>query len=138
LEKLLSRLKKNSSLLPLKSIRQGVERECLRINSEAEIASSDHPKGLGSKLTHPFITTDYSENLLEYITVVYESEEELLDELLKMHSFTYKKLEHNESIWPMSMPAVVPIDESLIKVANYGSSNIGKLKELYRVGLGYR
>lgn len=129
-------LTKNPQLL--KHIRQGVEREGLRVTREAKLAMSDHPKSLGSKLTHPFITTDYSENLLEYITSVYEDEIDLLDNLRKMHSFTYKNLENDELIWPWSMPAIVPSKENDIKVANYGSSNSGKLKELYRVGLGHR
>jgi glutamate--cysteine ligase len=129
-------VRNNPSLL--KSIRQGVERECLRVNANSTVAMSDHPKSLGSKLTHPFITTDYSENLLEYITTVYGDEEELLNDLFKMHAFTYKNLENNEVIWPWSMPAIVPEDENKIRVANYGSSNPGRLKELYRVGLGHR
>jgi glutamate--cysteine ligase len=76
-----SRIKETIKESPsiLKSIRQGVERECLRVNPDAHVAMSDHPKALGSKLTHPFITTDYSENLLEYITAVYSDEKELLD-----------------------------------------------------------
>ncbi len=119
-------------------VRQGVERECLRVDANNKLSVQDHPKALGSKLTHPFITTDYSENLLEYITGVFKSEKDLLSNLEDMHNFTYQNLEKDEYIWPWSMPAIVPENEDDIKVAHYGKSNVGKLKELYRIGLGHR
>lgn len=127
-----------SNLEIFKSIFQGVEKEGLRVNTKLELSKLPHPLGLGSKLTHPFITTDYSENLLEYITSVYTNTDELLLSLQKMHCFTYHRLEQDEIIWPWSMPAIVPENEMDIPVAHYGTSNIGKLKELYRVGLGHR
>ncbi len=120
------------------SIFQGVEKEGLRVNSKLELSKLAHPLGLGSKLTHPFITTDYSENLLEYITSVYQDTDELLLSLKKMHCFTYHRLEQDEVVWPWSMPAIVPENEMDIEVAHYGTSNVGKLKKLYRVGLGHR
>ena len=133
---ILEKIKENPRLL--KTIRQGVERECLRVTSSFEVTNSDHPKGIGSKLTHPFITTDYSESLLEFITGVFSKSDDLVDNLSMMHDFTYQKIENDEYIWPWSMPAKVSMDDADIKVANFGSSNTGRLKELYRVGLGHR
>ncbi len=133
---ILEKIKKNPNLLT--TIRQGVERESLRVSSTFEVTNSDHPKALGSKLTHPFITTDYSESLLEYITGVFSKSDDLIDNLSMMHDFTYQKLENDEYIWPWSMPAKVTMKDSDIRVAHYGSSNTGRLKELYRIGLGHR
>lgn len=47
---------------------RGIERECLRVDCEGLLALTPHPVALGSALTHPQITTDYSESLLEFIT----------------------------------------------------------------------
>jgi len=58
----------------LQRIRRGVEKESLRVTaSQATLAQTPHPAALGSALTHPSITTDYSEALLEFITPVASS-----------------------------------------------------------------
>ncbi len=120
----------------LKGMRRGIEREALRIGSSGHLAEDSHPKALGSALTHSRITTDYSESLLEFITPVFESIPELFSELNKTHAFTVQNL-NGQYLWPVSMPCFV-CDISNIPVAEYGSSNIGKLKKLYRIGLTHR
>ena len=52
----------------LRGITRGYERECLRVDASGHLAQTPHPLTLGSKLTHPWITTDYGEALLEFIT----------------------------------------------------------------------
>ena len=47
---------------------KGVEREALRVLPEGRISQAPHPRALGSTLTHPHITTDYSEALIELVT----------------------------------------------------------------------
>lgn len=121
----------------LSEIRQGIERECLRVTSKDGRTSKEaHPVSLGSKLTHEYITTDYSENLLEFITKVHSSTTNLLSELESIQAFTQKNLT-SELLWPSSMPAIIP-EDSQIPLAYYGESNVGKLKTLYRKGLGHR
>ena len=44
---------------------RGVERECLRVTPAGQLARTAHPRALGSALTNEYITTDYSEALLE-------------------------------------------------------------------------
>ena len=39
---------------------RGIEKEGLRVKPDGFLAQTPHPAKLGSKLTHPFITTDYS------------------------------------------------------------------------------
>ena len=46
----------------------GIEKESLRVGQDGKIAQTPHPISLGSALTHPYITTDYSEALIEFIT----------------------------------------------------------------------
>src|SRR3954451_12250943 len=45
----------------LKGIGRGIEKESLRATPEGSLAMTPHPQALGSALTHPHITTDYSE-----------------------------------------------------------------------------
>jgi len=114
----------------------GLEKECLRVNSEGKISQTAHPAKLGSALMHPYITTDYSEALLEFITPPSRSVEDALSFLQNTQKFVYNNLE-SELLWSSSMPCVVA-GETSIPLANYGSSNIGQMKHIYRRGLGYR
>lgn len=119
-------------------MRRGVEKEGLRMASDGYAAKTPHPKGLGSKLTHPNITTDYSENLLELITDPADTVEQCLDQLTKLHVLVHQNLAKGELVWPLSMPCMLSDGDEDIPLADYGRSNIGKLKTLYRSGLGVR
>jgi len=114
----------------------GIERECLRIDDHGELALTPHPRALGSALTHPKITTDYSEALLEFITGTETDPQQTLAELDRIHRYTYSKL-GDEFLWSPSMPGRLP-EEAQIPIAEYGSSNIGRLKYVYRQGLALR
>lgn len=117
-------------------IRRGVEKEGLRVDGDGRIAQTPHPQGLGSKLTHPHITTDYSEALLEYITPVTCRPEDALDFLADLHRFSYREL-GDELIWPASMPSRLAGNAS-IPIADYGASSVGTMKHVYRKGLDVR
>ncbi len=120
----------------LKGIRRGIEKESLRATPEGGLAMTPHPQALGSALTHPHITTDYSEAQLELITGVHATPESCLEELLHVHQFTYRAL-GDEMLWVSSMPCNLPADET-IPVGRYGSSNVGRAKSVYRMGLAHR
>ncbi len=114
----------------------GVEKESLRVNREGSIAQTPHPAVLGATLTHPYITTDYSEALTEFITPPFHQISEVLDFLRDAQQFVYQHLD-DEYLWATSMPCVVA-GETSIPVAEYGISNAGRMKHVYRLGLGYR
>jgi len=114
----------------------GLEKESLRVAPDGSIAQTPHPATLGSALTHPWITTDYSEALLEFITPPLASPIAALDFLRDLQQFVYLELDE-ELLWSSSMPCVVE-GESSIPIAQYGSSNAGMMKTVYRRGLGYR
>jgi len=120
----------------LKGIRRGIEKESLRATPEGGLAMTPHPLQLGSALTHPHITTDYSEAQLELITGVHATPESCLEELLQIHQFTYRAL-GDEMLWVSSMPCNLPADEN-IPIGRYGSSNVGRAKSVYRMGLAHR
>ena len=114
----------------------GLEKESLRVAIDGGIAQTPHPTGLGSALTHPSITTDYSEALLELVTPPFSHFRDTLDFLDDTQRFVYSQLE-DEILWATSMPCVVEGDAS-IPIAQYGNSNAGRMKTAYRRGLGHR
>ena len=114
----------------------GLEKESLRVAETGGISRMPHPESLGSALTNPYITTDFSEALIELITPPCHSVKEALDFLDDIQTFVYSKL-GNETLWATSMPCVVEGGES-IPIADYGRSNMGLMKTVYRRGLGYR
>lgn len=120
----------------LSQINRGIEKEGLRTTAQGELAQTPHPAKLGSALTHPSITTDYSEALLEFITPVFNTPEETINYLSDIHRYYYSQLD-DEFIWATSMPCFLG-GEDAIPIARYGSSNIGMLKHVYRIGLAYR
>jgi len=120
----------------VKGMRRGIEKESLRTMPEGGLALTPHPAALGSALTHPHITTDYSEAQLELITGVHATPETCLEELLQIHQFTYRAL-GDEMLWVSSMPCNLPADEN-IPIGRYGSSNVGRAKSVYRMGLAHR
>ena len=115
---------------------KGVEKESLRVTLDGTLAQTSHPRALGSALAHPNITTDYSEALLELVTPAFHHSWELLQYLCDLHQFVYRHLA-DELLWATSMPCIMTGDSS-IPIARYGKSNIGRMKEVYRLGLGYR
>lgn len=115
---------------------KGIEKESLRVSQQGKISQTPHPKELGSALTNPYITTDYSEALMEFITPPFSKAAEALDFMQAVHSYTYQHLD-DEMLWGTSMPCIVDGDMS-IPIADYGSSNIGKMKHVYRIGLWHR
>ena len=118
---------------------RGIEKESLRVTRDGRLALSPHPVALGSALTHPSLTTDYSEALLEIITPAEHDAATTLDRLDELHRYVYSVLDRQQEIlWNQSMPGLLPDTDDGIPIARYGTSNIGRLKYVYRVGLALR
>jgi glutamate--cysteine ligase len=117
-------------------MRRGIEKESLRVHADGRLAETPHPAALGSALTHPNITTDFSESQLELITGIHESVERCLEELERIHQVVYRALQ-DEILWCASMPCNLPADDA-IPLGRYGASNVGRAKTVYRTGLAYR
>ena len=115
---------------------KGVEKESLRVGNDGHLSDQPHPIGLGSALANHFITTDFSEALLEFVTPAYANTWETLRVLCEIHQFTYARIS-DELLWTSSMPCMIGEDGD-IPLANYGDSNVGRMKTIYRNGLGYR
>ena len=133
---LLSRRLSRISPERLRGMKRGVEKESLRVQAGNGLALTPHPQALGSALTHPRITTDYSESQLELITGVHASADDCLRELTEIHQAVYRAI-GDERLWVASMPCGLPADEN-IPIGTYGKSNVGRAKSVYRMGLGLR
>ncbi|MFZ1363649.1 MAG: glutamate--cysteine ligase [Brachymonas denitrificans] len=118
---------------------RGVEKESLRTLPDGKLALTPHPRELGSPLTHPNITTDFSESQVELVTGAHASADACLDELTRIHQEVYRVLARHgdEMLWVASMPCGLPTDET-IPLGRYGNSNVGRAKSVYRMGLGHR
>ncbi len=127
------------SLTPevLTSVLRGIEKEGLRANRDGSLALTPHPAGLGSALTHPHITTDFSESQLELITGVHTTAQACETELEEIHQTVFKHL-GEELMWGSSMPCRLPTHDEDIPLGRYGSSNVGRSKTVYRNGLSHR
>jgi len=135
-EKRIDLLRDGDACLLLQDGLIGLEKESLRVEHQGSISQKPHPTGLGSALTNPYVTTDYSEALLEFTTPPNRDVATTLSFLRESHQFVYQNLE-DELLWATSMPCVVK-GEAGIPIACYGDSNQGMMKTIYRRGLGYR
>ena len=72
-------------------------------------------------------------SLLEFITPATDSIESLIEQLGDIHRHTIHHL-GEERIWPSPCPASSAVTRRSIRLAQYGSSNIGRMKTLYRQG----
>jgi glutamate--cysteine ligase len=120
----------------LRGGRKGVEKESLRVSPDGNIVQTRHPEALGAPLTNEHITTDFSESLIELVTPPFGETWELLQYLCDIHQFVYRHL-GDELLWATSMPCAIAGDAS-IPLAQFGSSNVGRMKTIYRHGLGVR
>ncbi|MEH8021394.1 MULTISPECIES: glutamate--cysteine ligase [Rheinheimera] len=136
LQQRLAKLNSATDKKAIVGIRRGIERETLRVKPDGKLALTPHAIALGSALTHPLLTTDFSESLLEFITPATDSIDTTLAQLSDIHRFTIKNI-GDEQFWAGSMPCFIN-DQAQIPFAQYGSSNVGQMKTLYRKGLSNR
>ena len=120
----------------LRGLRRGFEKEGLRVQPDGALATTPHPACLGAALTHPRITTDFSEAQLELITGVHAGIGACLAELEDLHRAVYECID-DELVWGASLPCKLPADER-IPIGRYGTSNLGRMKSVYRNGLAHR
>ena len=135
----MNRLHERLRMLPrevLTGIRRGVEKESLRVRQNGMLADTPHPAALGAALTHPHITTDFSESQVELITGIHTDVEACIAELTEIHQLVYRHL-GEELLWCTSMPCGLPADDD-IPLGQYGKSNLGRAKTVYRNGLAHR
>ena len=132
----LAALRSGEDAASLVAMRRGLEKESLRVTADCHLVPGAHPEVLGASLTHPQITTDFSESQLELITGIHSSITGMLGELNDIHQFVHQAL-GEDLLWSASMPCILD-DDADIHVGQYGTSNIARLKTIYRLGLEMR
>lgn len=137
LERRMARLTEDADPALLTGRRVGLEKESLRVDKRGGIARTDHPAALGAALSHPSITTDFSEALIEMVTPPLAGPAQALSHLEGTHRFVAARLEQGEMLWNASMPCMLYGDEG-IRIGEYGNSFTGRMKHIYRRGLGLR
>ena len=106
----------------------GVEKENIRVDKNGIISQTPHPAVFGDKLSHAYITTDFSESQVEMITPPLPSITETLGFLETIHDIVSIEL-NDEYLWPQSIPPILPNEEE-IPIAHYAQK--GKKEEEYR------
>ncbi|WED55596.1 bifunctional glutamate--cysteine ligase GshA/glutathione synthetase GshB [Exiguobacterium profundum] len=118
-------MQKQFNQLPHHLITSGkfaIEREMLRVTSEGTLAVTKHPKALGHKATHPYITTDFSESQIELVTPTFPTIEAAHHFLETLYDITALNI-GDERLWPQSMPCALP-EGGTIPLADFGVSGI--------------
>lgn len=108
----------------------GIEREGLRVTPDGHLALTPHPKAFGDKLSHPFITTDFSESQIEMITPTFSTVEEVYQFLCALYQLTVSELKE-EYLWPQSMPCTIEADQD-IPIAMFSDNLEGNVAMNYR------
>ncbi|ONI44535.1 bifunctional glutamate--cysteine ligase/glutathione synthetase [Candidatus Epulonipiscioides gigas] len=111
----------------------GVEREGLRCDVEGNLATTKHPDVFGGKLLNPYITTDFSESQLEFITPALKNATQVYDFLENLYNIAVLEI-GDEYIWPQSMPCTLP-DDAQIPIATFCHTEKGAQAYCYRMHL---
>lgn len=114
----------------------GLERELLRIAPTGDLAEGKHPQAWGSALTHPDITLDFAETQPELVAPPFPDPSSLASYVYDLHAYLAQKLPAEDALWYPSMPP--RLSNERIQPAEFGSSNSGRLKSIYRRGLANR
>ena len=73
----------------------GLEESTQHPSQTPHSSQTPHPSGLGSALTHPHITTDFSEAQLELITGVHANADDCMKELDEIHGYVLRHQQGN-------------------------------------------
>ena len=122
----------------LANLRRGIEKESLRAQPDGALALTPHPAALGSALTHPHITTDFSESQLELITGVHaERRGAACDELTADPPVRLPRDRRRDAVGRRACRAACrPTRPS--RSAATARRTSGRAKSVYRMGLAHR
>ncbi len=111
-ENISSFLAENLKKIDLSRVEVALEHETIRIRN-GKISDLNHPKVFEPKQEHKFITTDFSESQMEFITPVYCSSDELYNFSNTLYDISALEIEEDEVLWPYSMPCFIGSDEEI-------------------------
>lgn len=97
----------------------GIEKEGLRTDFQQNLAMTNHPESLGSRLYHPYLQTDFSEAQPEIVTPAMPSLKETFNWLEALHDVLHRSMAEDEYVWPYSMPNLLPDNDEDIPIIRY-------------------
>ncbi|WP_448949492.1 bifunctional glutamate--cysteine ligase GshA/glutathione synthetase GshB [Latilactobacillus sakei] len=96
----------------------GIEKEGHRVTAAGQLSPLSHPASLGSRDFHPYIKTDFAEMQTELVSDTFDNTDEIMQQLGALSEVLEMNLADDELIWPLSMPPVLPSDETTIPIAD--------------------
>lgn len=89
----------------------GLEIEQHRINGQARLSRHPYPSEFGSRKTHPYLQSDFTDTMMELVTEPAHSTKQVLENMRVVQQVLYDHLKPDESIWPFSMPPKLVEDD---------------------------
>lgn len=114
----------------------GIEKESQRIDKKGKLALTPHPELFGDKMENKEVTVDFAESHIEMITQPCATVEEVYTKMAAIVEYVEKNI-GAEKLWPFSMPPVLPLERE-IPIAKFSDDEVGRQKEVYRMGLAAR
>lgn len=94
----------------------GLEVEEHRITTDGKISRYPYPTEFGSRRTHPYLQSDFTDSMLELVTEPTKGGRETVKNLRMLQQIVQSYLHEDERIWPFSMPP--HLDEDDLKFAH--------------------
>lgn len=97
----------------------GIEKEGQRIDGQGRLSALAHPDILGDRQFHPYIGTDFAETQTEIVSDQFDNTIEVEQQLSALEQVLQASLLDCDYLWPLSMPPVLPTDETQIPLAHF-------------------
>lgn len=97
----------------------GLEVEEHRITTDGRISRYPYPAEFGSRLTHPYLQSDFTDSMLELITEPTRGGREAVLNLKMLQQVVQGDLHQDERIWPFSMPPRLQDDDLQFAHTNF-------------------
>ncbi|MEN9946119.1 MAG: hypothetical protein RLZZ293_505, partial [Pseudomonadota bacterium] len=115
----------------------GLEKENIRTDLNGNLSLTPHPEVFGDKAKHPYITTDFAEAQVEMVTPIFATSQQALNFMEALHDLVSLELK-NELLWPYSLPPKLPIEDNLIREAQFANPEITEYREYLAAKYGKR
>lgn len=90
----------------------GLEIEQHRVNEDERLSRDPYPAEFGTRRTHPYLQTDFTDSMMELVTEPAHSAADAVRNMQFLQQIVHDHLQKDERIWPLSMPPKL-IDDDL-------------------------
>ncbi|GLB47594.1 glutamate--cysteine ligase [Philodulcilactobacillus myokoensis] len=118
-------------LAQLSDFYTGIEVEMDRVDQNGRLSTDPYPKELGNQATNPWITNDYLESMSEVVTPPAKNALDALQYLYGINGVLRNALNHEQYLWPLSMPPILPKHKTKAILAKAGGEKEKYLKQIF-------